>query len=417
MNKDPYNIGNEEVIREKPTEESEMMEFRLRALHDLLPEALSFPNLASQYVTFVRTLRERLHPLGKRQIRVVETESGLKFKVDLGDRFGCDFYYGYYQEIFDSRLFLDLIDTGTTVLDVGANFGYYTVMAALKVGPLGIVHAFEPNKDAYKLLENNVRMNKFHKIVCCHNYCVGDKDCETDFYVSEESSFSSMGLTGRSKLLEEVKIPMRSLDSLLQEKVDAIKIDVEGYEFAVLQGALETIKRSPNVVIMMEVCAKNLNDQRRQELIAALTVIYKLGFQGWIIGYNPDELRSLKTPQDAANLGSANLFLVVSESEREQQLHQAFKKLHAKAFQSISKEIGIHEEPLLRKDVAGPYTLSSFHNRHTITLIEHIHKRDEELLQLNKDIAYWKQEATSGIGRQIIKRLKDKFGKIYSGSS
>ena len=470
MNEEYSLKSNKEVSKEESLKDLEMRELYNRVLHDLLPDALSFPNLAFSYSLFVKALRERLHPLGKKDIQIIETKSGFKFQVDLGDRLGCDFYYGYNQELFDSLLFLNLIDNGSTVIDVGANFGYYTVMSASKVAPTGRVYAFEPHKEAYELLNNNVKMNGFEKIVSCYNLCLGDKDGESDFYVSEESSFSSMGQTERSNIIEKIKVPMRGLDSLSKEldfsKLDAIKIDVEGYEFIVLRGALETVKRSQNLAIMMEVSAKNLNEQRRQELINVLTDLYKLGFHGWIIDSTSNGLHLIKHPEDVANLGSANLFLAISESEREKQLHHAYKKMRVQASQSIAKDIGLPEGILSGRNISDPYSFSNLHNALILSLmrerdalianlqskteqerkanlelihkheakiaklnelytkteqeridnLELIHKheellkkRDEDLLQLNKELAHWKQEATSwsGIGRLILRRIRN----------
>jgi len=417
-------------LEDSSSSESWLLEFRLRALHDLIPEALLFPNFATNYVSFVKTLRERLHPIGRKDIRVVETKSGFKLHVNLGDRLGCDFYYGYFQELFDSCLFLDMIDAGATVFDIGANFGYYTVMAASKVGPSGIIHSFEPNKSAYELLKTNVKTNEFEKIVFCHDSCIGETDGETDFYVSEESSFSSRGQTERAKLMEKRKVPLRSLDSLMPElglsKIGAIKIDVEGFEFSVLRGAREMIRNSPNLLIMMEVSAKNLDEQRRQELITSLADIYNLGFRGWVIDSGA-ELRLIKDAEDAAKLGSANLFLVGSKSEKEKQLQQAYKELRVKAFHAISEEIGVPEKSLIGRNITDPYSPSNLHNALIASLLRErdaviddlrsrIQERDTEVKDLKSIIE--KIEADSMKRLELLKKrdeevlsLKELFAK------
>ena len=333
-------------------------ELRLRVLHDFLYEAMSFPSLASDYTAFVRSLRERLHPVGVWETRVAEPESGLKFQVDLGDRLGCDIYYGYYQESFESQLLFNLLNSGSIFLDIGANFGYYAVTAAKLTGSEGTVCAFEPNEDAYKLLQANVEINGFQEIVRCHQACVGAEDGETDFYVSEESSFSGMSPTGRSKLRQKVRVPVCTLDSILSQlelsQIDAMKIDVEGYEFAVLRGAMETLRRSPNLVIVMEVSAKNLDEQRSEALISALTDVYELGFRGWVVDSTPQALRLLETPQEAIAIGAANLFLTLCESGREEQLHNAYQDLRVKAFRGIAKEIGLPAQQLLHRNRSDP---------------------------------------------------------------
>jgi FkbM family methyltransferase len=392
----------------KQVEETKLRELQLRVLHELLYEAVSFTGFAVPYISFVRSLRERLHPIGVSEIRLAEMNSGLNFQVDLGDRLGCDIYYGYYQEYFDSQLFFSLIEPGSTVLDIGANFGYYAVTAATLTGIQGTVIACEPNPDAYKLLQTNVEINGVAKLVRCDRVCVGAEDSETDFYISEESSFSSMSATGRSKLRQKVKVPVRCLDSLLSElglqQIDAMKIDVEGYEFAVLRGAMATLKISLNAAIVMEVSAKNLDKQRRENLISVLAEIYQLGFRGWVVESNPEMLRLLNTPQEAVNLGSANLFLTRAGSEREQKLLAVYKDLQARAFEKIAKEMGLPEQQLLRRHISDPMGYSNLYGGFLDRLVrdrdatieysksrigqieQQIRQRDEEIRQRNEEI-------------------------------
>jgi FkbM family methyltransferase len=346
-------------------DETKLRELEIRVLHALLYEAIGFTGLAVPYINFVRALRERLHPIGKSEIRLAEMNSGLKFQVDLGDRLGCDIYYGYYQEYFDSQLFFSFIDPGNIVLDIGANFGYYATAAAKLTEIRGNVIACEPNEEVYKLLQANVEINGVREIVQCYRVCAGAEDGETDFYISEESSFSSMSSTGRSKLRQKVKVPVRSLDSLFLElgleRIDAMKIDVEGYEFAVLRGAMATLKISPNAAIAIEVSAKNLDAQRREELISVLTEMYQLGFRGWVVDSNLEILKLLNTPQEAVNLGSANVFLTQRGSEREQRLLAAYKDLQTQAFTQIAREIGLPERQLLHRHVSDPLGYSNLY--------------------------------------------------------
>ncbi len=369
-------------------------ELRLRVLHDFLYEAISFTSLAIPYTSFLRSLRERLHPVGVREIRLAEMESGLKFQVDLGDRLGCDIYYGYYQEYFDSQLFLSLLDSESIFLDIGANFGYYAVTATKSIGKKNSVHAFEPNENVYELLQKNVEINGVRETVCTHQICVGAEDGEVDFYITEESSFSGMSSTGRAKLREKVKVPIRSLDSILPQlglsQIDAIKIDVEGYEFAVLQGAKETLRKSPNLAIVMEVSFKNLDEQRREALVAVLTDIYELDFRGWVVEPTQETLREIATPEEAANLNSANLFLVVSHSEREKRLQQAYTNLRVKAFRGLAQQIGLSAEALLGRNPADPYGYSKLQGAMLENLVR---ERDSTIGHLKTQIGQLQQQS------------------------
>jgi FkbM family methyltransferase len=303
-------------------------EARLRALHELRVEARLRPDFEPHYVAFVRSLREQLHPRGVRDVRSVEVADGLRFSVDLGDRLGCDVFYGYYDERFEASLFAAVLKPGDTMLDVGANFGYYAITCGRAVGPGGTVHAFEPDPDASDLLTANAEVHGLVDTLVVHRLAVSDQDGEIEYHLAKETAFSGLRPTGRSAMRGKITVPMRSLDSIATERgirqVDAVKIDVEGHEAAVLRGAADLIHRSPDPLVMLEVSAKNLTDATRLELIAALGSLFALGFHGLL----PDlcvkgGLRSVKTADEAAGLFSANLLLVRAGRERERTLRDA----------------------------------------------------------------------------------------------
>src|SRR5687768_2059644 len=170
----------------------DLQELRIRVLHDLIASAQQYhPEFAVAYVSFMRNLREQLHPVGIRDIRLVDSSSGLKWSVDVGDRLGADFYYGYWGEFLESELFLSVLKPGDVVIDIGANFGYYTVSAAVKIGAHGVVHAFEADPFAFQLLRSNVSANGLVNAQC-HNVCIAATDGDTRFHVMTESAFSGI---------------------------------------------------------------------------------------------------------------------------------------------------------------------------------------------------------------------------------
>lgn len=213
-------------------------EERLRALHELRPEARLQAGVETPYVGFLRAVRERHHPRGVREMRTLALPDGLTFQVDLGDHLGCDVLYGYFEERFEADLFEGILRDGDTMLDVGANFGYYAVRCARAVGPSGVVHAYEPDPAARELLTANVAENRLDGRLQIHPVAVADQDRQVAFHLAEEAAFSGLTSTGRAALRDVVPITARSLDSFTDEHqieaVDALKIDVEGHEQAVL---------------------------------------------------------------------------------------------------------------------------------------------------------------------------------------
>ena len=386
----------------------ELTEAKLRILHDFLYEAMGFPELVTDYTTFVRVLRERLHPVGVKDIKQTELDGGIKFVVNVGDRLGCDIYYGFYQEYFDCQLLWKTLDKGEIFLDIGANFGYYAINAANLWGKNSKIYAFEPNPEAYQLLTQNLELNNFTDIVKAEQICLGDKDGETDFYIFSESSFSGMSSTGRSTLEKKVRIPMFSLDSFLDKKgissIDGMKIDVEGFEYAVLEGAKETLKRSPNPIIMMEVSAKNLNQERRDRLITTLREMFTLGFRAAMI--DTGSLHYLNNPEEIAQIGSTNLFLTLANSPRDSRLQQAYEQLRIDAFRGIAENMALSAEEVIKRNKRDPLGYTQLYGALLGYLLG---DRDATIDKLRSEITLLKQELNQPLKEKIMNKIKQKF--------
>ena len=130
-------------------------------------------------------------------------------------------------------IILQHIKPGDTVVDAGAFIGDHTIAYCNAVGESGHVHAFEPNIKAYECLEYNCKSAK--------TYNLGLSNVAETVYYSEDRN------AGAGRILHDVttstQIKTITLDSLQLSALDFLKIDVEGYEGAVLEGAALTIKK------------------------------------------------------------------------------------------------------------------------------------------------------------------------------
>jgi FkbM family methyltransferase len=151
------------------------------------------------------------------------------------------------------------ISVGDTVIDVGANIGVFTVKASRLVGPNGRVISLEPASKSFTLLEANILRNDLSNVKS-FRYAVSDSEREASLYVdnvSDRSSlFSDLGDSERNRRSIETieNVETVSLDTLVEslkfDRIDVIKIDVEGAELAVLRGAKRTIaKYFPSIVL------------------------------------------------------------------------------------------------------------------------------------------------------------------------
>src|SRR5262249_44856357 len=137
-----------------------------------------------------------------------------------------------------------LTHQGSVVLDVGANVGIVTLPLARAVGPQGQVHAFEPHPEVRQRLKRNVALNNLSNVTICGD-AVGAVPGPAPLYGNGTGNGGAASLAPGPTLGETFTVEVRTLDSYTADlpRVDLIKIDVEGADFAVLEGARETMRR------------------------------------------------------------------------------------------------------------------------------------------------------------------------------
>ncbi len=150
------------------------------------------------------------------------------------------FLYGVY-EPFMLDLFSQHLKPGQTFIDIGANIGQHSMYAACLVGQTGNVHAFEPIPSIYNQIKDSARHNAFEKIVHVYNYALGEKEKVEKFFISKNVGGSS--LVNDDDTQEIISVHVKNGDKELAaiQNVDVVKIDVEGYEYEVLQGIKQTL--------------------------------------------------------------------------------------------------------------------------------------------------------------------------------
>ena len=128
---------------------------------------------------------------------------------------------------------------GDVVADVGAHIGLYTVVLAKRVGPEGKVIAFEPDPENFKTLSTHCHLNRVTDRVELIPAAVSDRDGEVAFAVGKGSE-SAVALCSQGDGV--IHVPCVKLDTVFHDRaVSILKVDVEGYEEAVLRGATELL--------------------------------------------------------------------------------------------------------------------------------------------------------------------------------
>lgn len=157
-------------------------------------------------------------------------------------------------------IFKKIINSCNTFIDIGANFGYYSLLAS-KLNSSIHVHAFEPSPGPLKYLKDNIAINKLHEQITVYELALSDSTGQVNFNIVKNKKFPQfLNLSGEhnagSKQLANstsIQVDSTSLDLLHQLKkiqsVDLIKIDVEGAENFVIKGGMMLFKKNKPVII------------------------------------------------------------------------------------------------------------------------------------------------------------------------
>jgi FkbM family methyltransferase len=153
------------------------------------------------------------------------------------------------REIDIAAAFYTALYPGRCILDVGANIGLHSLAWSV----LAPVVALEPAPGTYARLQANVTANRLEGRVRALQTAASDREGEVEFFVAKDSAFSSLKDTGRVGISDRLRVPCTTLDALapgLPGPVGLLKIDVEGFERAVVAGALQLLKRDRPVLFV-----------------------------------------------------------------------------------------------------------------------------------------------------------------------
>ena len=214
----------------------------------------------TQLETTVREIRNLVGPFGTLfpdGSMLVQTIHGTKYFIDPNDEIMAPQLVVYRQWEPDLSAFMVNSTTPDTVfIDIGANFGYFSCLVGSRIGNqgAGCVIAAEPNPLMQKLFRKNVKINWSMAPIVLHDCAVAEQAGHVEFSIPAERAANASLVSATTKT-SDIKMVVKSitLDQLAAgRKVDIMKIDVEGFETAVLRQAGETIARSPDINIVIE---------------------------------------------------------------------------------------------------------------------------------------------------------------------
>jgi FkbM family methyltransferase len=156
-------------------------------------------------------------------------------------------------EPFATQLFKEVVKNGMVVCDIGAQIGYYTLLAAWNVGQQGQVYAFEPDPRSFSYLIRNIEQNGLSKVVVPVNKAVSNRGGTVMLYLDEIDARGS-SLFRHPHVGKRVSVEALILDEFFPKHigVDVVKIDAEGSELLVLESMERLLGRTKQIKLFVE---------------------------------------------------------------------------------------------------------------------------------------------------------------------
>lgn len=182
-----------------------------------------------------------------------------------------------------------ILSPGMTFIDIGANEGLYTLFAAKLVGSEGQVLAFEPSQREFDRLQANLALNQVSNVqpfqLALSNTSGNQQLQIAENEHSGQNTLGEFAYAGVACAGVEM-VPVRPLDEVLQEVgvryVDVMKMDVEGAEFSVLEGARQTLERD-RPLLLLELVEQALHNQG-SSVAKVLNFLDSLGYKIFLFG-------------------------------------------------------------------------------------------------------------------------------------
>jgi FkbM family methyltransferase len=239
--------------------------------------------------------------------RAVESRYDETFDITLVPHEGAS-RLAYYFGVSEPELFAfyeGFLKPGMIVVDAGANIGLHTLFFAKRVGPEGRVYAFEPGQSAFDRLQSHIKRNQLANVRCFH-CALGASEGVVSITENCQDNSRNFVVESSSATIGAKNVALRSLNQLLKEesvgRVDFLKIDVEGFEPQVLEGASNYLRQQSIRVLQLELDDSSL---ARSGYTAA-----QVGNMLYDVGYRCAEWTYQSKSFRPANKASFNTFFV-----------------------------------------------------------------------------------------------------------
>ena len=233
-----------------------------------------------------------VHDFGKFKMVLDKTDTDISKQVE---KFGW-----YSDESFETSLFEKHLKKGMTVLDLGGNIGFYTILARSIVGPEGRVFSFEPFPNNANLIRASIKENSFTNVTVVEA-AVSDRIGKATLHLSPDacSEHSLLDLDFQYNLepqQNEIEVQTLTVDDYLEKnvgnfKVDFIKMDIEGSESRAIKGMQKVLNENKHLTLITEFWPNGFKEDDKEPR-DFLEILDKLNFKI----YNIDSLEQKVVP-------------------------------------------------------------------------------------------------------------------------
>ena len=201
---------------------------------------------------------------------------------------------GVYEPLM-AKHFQERVKPGDIVLDIGAHIGYYTLMAAKRVGRKGKVYAFELSEENCLLLTQNLRINGYKNVVLVKK-AIAQSSKKAKFFLSRVSSGMHSLIDIDNDSENSILVDAVSLDDFFGKnppRISAIKMDIEGGEYEALEGMTRLLSKSRHLSVFIEFSPFMIKKAKKSPL-GFLNLLKSYGFKLYSIDESKNQLTAIK---------------------------------------------------------------------------------------------------------------------------
>ena len=212
------------------------------------------------------------------------------FRCDLRDSISREACFVGHYEAQETTLMCHFLKPGMCFVDVGANWGYHTLLAAYLVGKRGKVISLEPDPRLFSTLEANVKRNGLSQVMSLQLAASNETGIlRLVGYDEKEGNFGLSHMASDNSAKNSFEVKAQTLDVLFDEvtldKIDLLKMDIEGAEGFALQGASKALSNHYIDRLLLELHPQLL-DQHGHSAEEIIACLFELGYSAWKIDHS-----------------------------------------------------------------------------------------------------------------------------------